>query len=145
MFQDKVSKKGVLIGFFGYLIASVVAMAILVQRWLPPGITDRQELSRLAEADPTLLFWQNVLGTVLGLLAGFVACHFGGGKGLKTPLVLGALLVLYGAIGIYLHPTHPAFMQAAKLLAPIPLVLCGGWLRLRCNSSRGAPAINSAK
>jgi len=64
---------------------------------------------------------------------------------LKTPLVLGALLVLYGAIGIYLHPTHPAFMQAAKLLAPIPLVLCGGWLRLRCNSSRGAPAINSAK
>ena len=130
MFEDKLSIKGLIAGIGAYLLFSIVAMGVIVQLWAPAGVTDPQELARLAENDSTLLMWQNILGAVLGMLAGFVACHFAGAKGLRTPLVLGILLALYGALGIYLHPDHPALMQAAKLLAPVPLVLLGGWLRL---------------
>jgi hypothetical protein len=143
MFKDQISIKGLLVGFFGYLLISTVAMAIVVHHWMPSGITDPQELSRLAESDPTLLMWQNILGVVLSILAGFAACHFSGAKGLKTPLILGALFVLYGALGIYLHPNHPALMQAGKLLAPIPLVLFGAWIRLKLALQPGAPASNA--
>ena len=130
MFEDKLSIKGLIIGIAAYLLVSVVAMGIIVQLWIPAGVTDPQELARLAENDPGLLMWQNILGALLGIFAGFFACHFGGAKGLRTPLVLGILLALYGALGIYLHPSHPSLMQAGKILAPVPLVLLGGWLRL---------------
>ena len=130
MFEDKLSIKGLIIGIAAYLLVSVVAMGIIVQLWIPAGVTGPQELARLAENDPGLLMWQNILGAVLGIFAGFFACHFGGAKGLRTPLVLGILLALYGALGIYLHPSHSSLMQAGKILAPVPLVLLGGWLRL---------------
>ena len=141
MFTDKASVKSVLIAFVGYVAVATTAMIIVVQRWMPAGVTDKQQLARLAELDPSLLMWQNVLGSILYVVAGFAACHLGGAKGLKNPLLLGVLLVLYGALGILLHPGHPPFMQAAKLLAPIPLVLLGGWLRLRL-ASRAVVAID---
>ena len=131
MFTDKASVQSVLIAFVGYLVVATIAMIIVVQRWMPAGVTDKQELARLAELDPSLLMWQSVLGSILCIAAGFAVCHFSGAKGLKNSLLLGALLVFYGALGILLHPDHPPLMQAAKLLAPIPLALLGGWLRLR--------------
>jgi hypothetical protein len=130
MFADKLSIKGLIIGIATYLAASVVAMIVIVQLWIPAGVTDRQELARLAENDAGLLMWQNIMGSVLGVFAGSVACHFSGAKGLKTPLILGTLLALYGVLGIYLHSDHPLLMQVGKILAPVPLVLLGGWLRL---------------
>jgi len=140
IFSDRVSIKAILVGFFGYLILATVAMVIVIQCWMPPGITDKAELSHLAEVDPTLLLWQNMLGTILSVLAGFATCRISGAKGLKNPLFLGTLLVLYGALGIYLHPDHPLLMQVAKLVAPIPLVLIGGWLCLRLLPVRGVDA-----
>jgi hypothetical protein len=140
MFSDRISIKAVLVGFFGYLILATVAMVIVIQCWIPSGITDKAELSRLAEVDPTLLLWQNMLGTVLSVLAGFASCRISGAIGLKNPLFLGILLVLYGVLGIYLHPDHPMLMQVAKLVAPVPLVLIGGWLCLRLFPSRGVDA-----
>jgi hypothetical protein len=132
MFGDPVRAKAVLAALFGYLLISLVAMAVIVYVWMPAGVIAPQELSRLAEADPHLLFWQDLLGTVLGILAGFAACHFSGAKGLSNSLILGLLLTLYGVVGILMHPTHPIAMQVAKLVSPVPLVLLGGWLRLAC-------------
>ena len=131
MFSDKISIKSVLVSLIGYIIVATVAMIVVVQLWIPAGITDPTELSRLAEADPKLLMWQYVLGTVLTVLAGFAAGRISGGKGLKNSLILGILLVLYGVLGIYLHPSHPGLMQIAKIVAPIPLALVGGWFAAR--------------
>ena len=131
MFRDKISIKGLAIGLAFYLIVSTVAMAIVVHAWLPPGITDRNELLLLTESDYTLLMWQSILGATLSVFAGFVCCHFSNATGLKTPLMLGVLFILYGVLGIYLHPTHPMAMQVGKILGPIPLTLLGGWLRLK--------------
>ncbi len=137
MFTDKTSVRSVLIAFFGYLVVAAVVMVIVVQRWMPTGVTDQQQLARMAEVDPSLLMWQNALGAILCVAAGFAACHFSGARGLKNPLLLGVLLALYGVLGIFLHPGHPPLMQAAKLVAPVPLALLGGWLRLRLS----APAV----
>jgi hypothetical protein len=122
--------KAVIAGFFGYMLIFIVVMALVVHIRMPPNVTNQQALSRIAEADPQLLLWQNVLGTILGIFAGFVACHCSGAKGLKNSLVTGLLLILYGVVGIFMHPAHSMLMQVAKLVSPIPLVLLGGWLRL---------------
>ena len=53
----------------------------------------------------------DMLGAVLSVLAGFASCRISGAIGLKNPLFLGILLVLYGVLGIYLHPDHPMLMQ----------------------------------
>ena len=131
VFSDSVSIKAILIGLVGYIVAATVAMIIVVQFWMPAGITDPAKLSRLAEADPTLVMWQNILGTVFCVLAGIVVVRISRSKGLKNPLVLGILLLFYGVLGIYLHPGHPTLMQIAKLVVPVPLALAGGWLGLR--------------
>ena len=135
MFSDALKVKALLFSFVGYLVASVVATGIVVQAWLPAGVTDPQELSRLAEADAHLLLWQIILGTALGIVAGFAACQFSGAAGLKNSLVLGLLFLPYAVLGIYMHPSHPLLMQASKLVAPIPLSLLGGWLRLAVSRS----------
>ncbi|NGY06879.1 hypothetical protein [Solimonas terrae] len=122
--------KAILPALIGYLILSVIATGIIVQLWLPPGITDRQQLIRLADTDPGLLLWQNLLGAFLGILAGFAGCHFAKAGGLRNPLLIGVLLTIYGIVGIALHPAHPLPMQAAKIVAPVPLALLGGYLRL---------------
>jgi hypothetical protein len=93
-----------------------------------------QAAAQMAETDPTILFSQNVLGALLGILAGCVACRMSGAKGLRNSFVLGGLFVLYGVLGIYLHPEHSMAMQIAKLASPIPLTLLGGWICMRIAS-----------
>jgi len=131
VFSDKTSIKAIITGLIFYLVVATVAMIVVVQLWMPAGITDTQQLTGMAETDSTLLLWQNILGTVLGVAAGFITCLVSGRKGLKSTLILGVLLTLYGVLGIYLHPTHPFIVQVAKIVAPIPLTLIGGWLCLR--------------
>src|SRR5882672_767088 len=107
MFGDQIGVRALLIGFFGFWLISIVASAVVIHAWLPSGVTDPREISRVAEADPLLVMWQSVLGTILGVLAGFVACHFSGAKGLKNSLVLGLVFTPLGVFGIFMHPTHP--------------------------------------
>jgi len=125
VFEDPIKVRAVLAGFAGYLLLSIIAMATVVHAWMPSGLAP-PELARLAETDPSLLLWQNIIGTVLTVAAGALACRLGGG--LRNALALGGLLVLFGALGIYLHPGHPLWMQAVKIVAPIPLALLGGWI-----------------
>ena len=136
MFSDALKFKAILLGVAGYLLLSTIIFAVVVQFWIPSGITDPNEMARLAEADPSLLRWQAVLGVLLGILAGFSACYFSGCKGLRNSLVVGALFLLYGIVAIYLHPSHPLMMQVGKVVSPIPLTLLGGWLCLWIASVR---------
>jgi cyanate permease len=131
MFSDTFRSKALLIGIVAYLVITNFAFALFVHYWIPPNITDASELKRLAESDPTLLSWEVRLGAPVAILAGFVVTHFSGAKGLRNALAMGLVLVLYGVLGIYLHPSHAPWMQISKLLAPVPVCLFGGWLRLR--------------
>ena len=129
-FSDPVKLKAVFLALFGYLALATLLFGVVVHFWIPPGVAPA-ELARLAESDPILLLWQNALGTVLGICAGLLACRLSGGRGLRNSAAVGGLLVLYGVLGIYLHPGHPLGMQIAKIIAPIPLALVGGWIALR--------------
>jgi hypothetical protein len=131
MFSDNVRIKALLIGFVTYLVTTNFAFALVVHYWVPPNITDVNDLRRIAETDPTLLSWQNWLGTPVAILSAFIVTHFSGVKGLKNSLLMGLVLVLYGLLGIYLHPSHSLWMQLGKLFVPVPICLLGGWMRLR--------------
>jgi hypothetical protein len=128
-FSDRIKLKALLVAFIGYLVLSVVLFGIVVQFWMPSGVS-AERLQQLVEADETLLLWQNILGTVLSVLSGYVAARMSGAQGLRNSLSVGGLLVLYGILGIYLHPNHPVEMQLGKLIWPIPLTLLGGWIAL---------------
>jgi hypothetical protein len=131
MFGDNFRIKALLIGIFTYLLVTNVAFALIVHYWIPPNITDANELQRLAESDPTLLSWQVWLGAPVAILAGFAVTHFSGAKGLRNSFAMGLTLVLYGILGIFLHPSHALWIQLSNLLVPVPICLLGGWLRLR--------------
>ncbi|MGO9327907.1 MAG: hypothetical protein ACLQJ0_07295 [Steroidobacteraceae bacterium] len=131
MFSDVLKLHAFLVSTLGYLLASAIAMAIVVHFWIPTGIVDPQKLNRLIESDFSLLLWQVVLGNLLGIGAGYVACQLSGSKGLRNSLLAGMALVILGGLGIELHPGHPPWMQLGKVIMPIPIFLLGGWIRLR--------------
>jgi hypothetical protein len=131
MFGDNVKIKAILIGFVTYLVITNLAFALVVHYWVPSNITDVNDLRRIAEADPTLLTWQNRIGAPVAIVAGFIVTHLSGAKGLRNSFVMGLVLVLYGVLGIYLHPAHSLWMQLGKLVAPVPVCLLGGWMRIR--------------
>jgi MFS family permease len=131
MFSDAIKIKALLAGFLSYIIFSIIAMVILVPLWMPSGITDPAQLSRLAESDATLLAWQFAAGTIFCILAGTITTKLSGTKGLKNSLVLGSLFLLYGILGIFLHPNNPILIKLAVVLTPIPLAVLGGWIGLR--------------
>ena len=129
-FSDRLRLKAILAAFIGYLVLSVALFAVIVQFWIPAGVPANR-LQELAEADRTLLLWQQILGTFLGVLSGYLAGRMSGALGLRNSLVVGGLLTLYGILGIYLHPDHSLLMQLGKLISPIPITLLGGWIALK--------------
>jgi hypothetical protein len=141
MFFDRFSFKAVGLSFAFYLVTSVALFAAIFLWWAPAGKSS-DELRALAEVDPFILLVQTVLGTVLGVIAGYLAARLSGAVGARNSLILGGLFVLYGVLGIYLHPEHPTAMQIGKLLSPIPLTLVGGFVAValhRPKTSRGNP------
>jgi hypothetical protein len=121
-----------LIAFVVYVVVSTLLFGIVMAIWwAPPGNLSAQALRELAEQDISLLRWQNAIGTTLAIVVGYFASFLSRSTSFSPALVVGFLLVIYGGLSILLHPTHPTYMQLSKLLAPIPLTLLGGWLRLR--------------
>lgn len=132
-FGDQIRVKAVVVSFIAYVVVSVVASIVLVQAWLPAGIS-AEEAARLAESAPLLVNGQLVIGTVLGLAAGFLACHLGGAGGLRNSLAVGVVLIGYAALATVLHPTAPLWQHIVHFIAPVPLTLLGGLLRLKAQS-----------
>ena len=135
MFEDRISAKALIATFAGYFVISLVAVAVLVTVWRPHDLSTSQ-LRQLAETDSVLLIWQNVLGILLTTAAGGAACQLSGRKGLKNSTVFGAIIALFGVLGIYLHPDHPVWMLAGRLVLPIPLSMLGGWICLHWARTR---------
>ena len=130
IFADKLKAKAVIVAFGSYVVLATVAFAIVVQVWIPAGVP-AASLAELAESDPTLRLWQQILGVTFALAAGYLASRLSGRAGLRNSLVVGGLLVLYGVLSVFLHPHDPISWQVGKLLTPIPVTLIGGWLCLR--------------
>jgi hypothetical protein len=103
MFKDNLNIKVLIVSFDGYVIASSVIFAVVVHFWMPAGITDAQELSRLTEGDSTLLAWQNWLGGTLSLCGGFAATHFGGANTNLLDGRLASVSLGFGTIARHLH------------------------------------------
>ena len=137
MFNDKVQAKALILSFIAYIVVSVVASIVLVQVWLPAGAS-AEESAKLAQTDHAVLMGELIIGTVLGIAAGWLACHLSGAIGLKNSLVLGGLFIIYAGVGIALNSEAPLWKHALHLLAPIPISLAGGYLKLR--SARGVAA-----
>lgn len=142
MFRDKISAKAVLVAFAFYFLTANAAFAVVFHFWMPFGM-NAQELARLAETDPTLVLWQRILGISLAIVTGYLACRLSGRNGLRNSIVVGALLILYGVLSIFMHPSDAPSRQIAKLLTPIPVALLGGWMCLR-TSPRAKPKANQA-
>lgn len=129
-FSDTVSIKALLLTFVAYVITSVVAFAILVIAWLPSGIPADQA-ARMAETAPSVVTGELLIGAILGIAAGWLVCHLSGAIGLKNCLVLGFIFMAYAVLGVFLHPLAPLWKHGLHLIAPIPVSLAGGFLRLR--------------
>jgi hypothetical protein len=133
-FSDNVSVKAVLISFIAYLVGSVVAVGVLVQVWMPSG-TSAEEMARLAESAPALVIGSLFIGTLFCLAAGFLACHISGAAGLKNSLGLGFVFVAWAVLSIVMHPSDPLWLHALHLVAPVPVSLAGGAIRLSLRKS----------
>ena len=136
MFTDSFSFKALAITVISYLLATNIVFAVVFAFSMPAGVSDPEAIAQWAETDGGLLFWQNVIGLVAGIACGALATKLSGSAGLRNAATFGGLLVLYGVLGIYMHPDHPLWMQALKLLAPIPTVLAGGWLAAKNSPER---------
>lgn len=132
MTHSSVDVRAVVISFISYLVASVAIFGVVMSLWIAEsGLTDPEALRLAAESDAGLLAWQNAIGSTGGVLAGALLAVLNRRQLWPTIWVLGAVLVVYGVIGIVLHPTHPESMQLGKLIAPLPLVCLGAYLARR--------------
>jgi len=84
MFADALKVNALLVSSLGYVMTSAIAMAIVAHFWVPNGMVDPQGLNRLTESDISLLLWQAMLGNLLGIGVGYIACRLSGSKGLRN-------------------------------------------------------------
>ncbi len=129
-FSDKISFKAPVISFVTYLLATMIATAVLIQIWMPAGMPIEQ-VAQLAETDPFVTFWGGVIGLVTCTLCAMLTTKLSKQTGLKNAVAFGGLLILYGIASIVLHPEHSLLHQVSKVLSPIPVAIFGGYIYLK--------------
>jgi len=142
-FDDPLRLKAVIVPFIAYVLLSVIAVAIAVQLLLPRNLTPEQ-MRALADTLASIRIAEIAIGIVLTLFAGALAAKLGGNRGYRNSTAVGVVLVFWGLLGIYLHPLDPLWLQAAKIVAPVPLALLGAalWLHFRRAPAEPGPGHN---
>jgi Na+-translocating ferredoxin:NAD+ oxidoreductase RnfD subunit len=125
---------GVIAGFFAWLIAWVGSEKILAAIW-PESYGANQRAFEAAltnggqfTADTTLLLIQIILGSLVSVLAGFLAARIAG-ENKRAPLVLGFLLLALGLLKAVLSwPYVPLWFHVTFTALLVPMTILGGKL-----------------
>ena len=126
---------GVVAGFVAWAIAWFGSEKILSAIW-PEGYGAHQLAFQAAienggqfTADTTLLLVHIVIGTIVSLMAGFLAALIAG-ENRRAPLVLGCLLVAFGLLKEVLSwPYVPIWYHIIFTGLLLPMTIMGGKLK----------------
>lgn len=130
---------GVIAGFFAWLIGWVGTEKIL-SAVLPEWYGAKQRAFEAAiisgsqfTADTSLLLTQIVFGSLVSVMAGFLAALIAG-ENKRAPMVLGFLLVAFGLLKVVLSwPYVPLWYHVIFTALLFPMTIMGGKLK---NTSR---------
>lgn len=124
---------GVIAGFFAWVIAWFGGEKILSAIWPAFGVHQAAfqaaiENSGQYTANSTMLFTHIVLGSIVSVLAGFLASLIAGGNR-RAPLVLGFLLLAFGLLKAFMSwPYAPIWYHIIFMALLIPITIVGGKL-----------------
>ncbi len=126
-----------------YIALSVLSSIVLTGFWqagIDTTSMTNQELMLLAESSAYIKTGSAIIGAACAILCAFILSLK------KTPryrpaLVFAAMLILYGALSIVLHPEHTALQQVSKIVMPVPLCLLGAWLAHRFHAFRAGSGV----
>jgi hypothetical protein len=126
---------GVIAGFFAWAIAWFGSEKILSAIWPEEYGAHQLAFQSAIEnggqftADTTLLLIHIVLGTIVSLMAGFLAALIAG-ENRRAPLVLGCLLVAFGLLKAVLSwPYVPIWYHIIFTALLMPMTIMGGKLK----------------
>ena len=128
---------GVIAGFFAWAIVWVGSEKILSAMW-PEGFGVHQLAFEAAvtnggqfTANTTLLLIHIVLGSIVSVMAGFLAAQIAG-ENKRAPLVLGFLLMAFGLLKVVLSwPYVPIWYHVIFTAILIPMTIMGGKLKTK--------------
>jgi hypothetical protein len=125
---------GVVVGFVAWVIVWVGSEKILSAIW--PEFGTHQLAFEAAiknggpfTADTTMLLTHIVLGSIVSVMAGFLAALIAG-ENKRAPLVLGILLLALGLLKAAMSwPYVPIWYHVIFTALPMPMTIIGGKLR----------------
>ena len=125
---------GVIGGFIAWLIAWIGSEKILSAIWEGFGAHQRafeEAVKNGGEftADTTMLITHIVLGSIVSVVAGFLAALIAG-ENRRAPLALGFLLVAFGLLKVVLSWSYvPIWYHVIFTALLIPMTIMGGKLK----------------
>ena len=126
---------GVIAGFFAWMIAWFGGETILSTIW-PEGFGAHQRAFQAAvenggefTANTTMLLTHIVLGSIVSVIAGFLAALIAGGNK-RAPLILGFLLLAMGLLKLVMSwPYAPVWYHVIFTAMLLPMTIIGGKLK----------------
>ena len=110
-------------------------MGIWTTNHAPSGM-DIEQLTLMAETHPFVVFWSAVVGIGSALISSAMLTAKATSQSYAPALMFAGLLMMYGALSIYLHPEHSLFQQLAKIIVPVPACLFAAWIVQKLRSAR---------
>lgn len=133
MNTQPLSIKSLVITFLIYVVTTVILAVVLSVFWqsgIDTSAYSQQQLIDMAAQSTLLTIGSMFIGSTMAVICAYFITRRTGSDGYKHAIYFAGVLILYGILGIFLHPEHQVFQQAAKLLAPVPLCLLGAWYAL---------------
>ncbi|TRY33371.1 hypothetical protein [Aliiglaciecola sp. M165] len=130
----KTTAKWVTIGWLGYLLLTIIGGAFITSYWMSGqdlnGLSQGQ-IAQLMEQDPQVALTTSFLAAIVAIALAFWITLKTQGSGFRTAMVFALGLIIYGAMGIVMHPDHAFIHQLGKLVAPLITCGLGAWLAIR--------------
>lgn len=125
---------GVIAGFLAWVIAWVGSEKLLSAAW-PEGFGAHQRAFEAAvsdggafTADTTMLLIHIALGSIVSVMAGYLAALIAG-ENTRAPMVLGGLLVVLGVLKAVISWPHvPIWYHVSFTAVLAPMAILGGKL-----------------
>ncbi|MDY6928003.1 MAG: hypothetical protein SWN10_13025 [Pseudomonadota bacterium] len=128
MNTQPLSVKSLVIAFLIYVVTTVILAVVLSVFWqsgIDTTAYSQQQLIDMAAQSNLLTIGSMIIGSLMAVICAYFITRRTGSDGYKHAMYFAGLLILYGILGVFLHPEHHVIQQAAKLLAPAPLCLLG--------------------
>ena len=125
---------GVIAGFFAWMIVWVGGEKILSAIWPAFGVHQAAfqtaiETGGRFTADSTMLLVHVVLGSIVSVIAGFLAALVAG-ENKRAPMVLGFLLLAMGVLKLVMSwPYAPIWYHVVFTAILLPMAMVGGKLK----------------